>query len=70
MNGICEEKHIAWHGSSHNNIIHGKPIRENSRTMYLHPVIKNKYANRGFRIQRAMYEDIYGELNKTGVGYL
>ena len=70
VNGICKKEHIAWHRSSHNNIIYGKPIRESSRAVYLHSIIKDEDADRGFRIQRAMYQSIYGELNKTGVGYL
>ena len=67
MDGICEEEHIAWHGRTHNNIIHAKPIRENSGAVYLHPVIKDEYTDRSSRIQRAMYQSIYGELNKADV---
>lgn len=70
MNGICEKKRIARHGGSHNNIIHSKSIGASSKGVYLHPIIKDEDADRGFRIQRAMYQSIYGELNKTGVGYL
>ncbi len=67
IDGITEKEIVTGHRSAIGNVFHLQTVRQGTRTVNFHSIIKDKDTYGSFPIQRTVNQCIYHKLHQTHV---